>query len=274
MQKFFSSNYTKTSKFLHILVDEAQDLPGEWLTLLNEMLNKAKKSFLWIFEDPFQTVRRNTTRPDNERFTKYHLTKVFRNPHSVFEAYQHVYKSLKDYVSTNNVGSFSNDELTPPSISHDVYGMAPEYIIAETDNELKTSLLSTLNELREKGVRFSDVAVITWRVEEAKQIRRYLKSGNIDCNDADQCSQWKYNPEKPNPPVIVDSYQRFKGLESKVLIFLVSSFWEPRKQDIYVSFSRSFCHLIVIANTIVIKHIKPCNTFRELNKNIIKSFTH
>ena len=261
LERYFSSKYTNTSKFLYILVDEAQDLPGEWLTLLDAMLNQRAKSFLRIFEDPFQTVRRNATRPDNDRFTKHRLTKVFRNPHSVFEAYVHVYESLKDEVIAKNVESFSDDELSPPSIFHDVYGMAPKYINAETENQLKTSLVSTLKELQMKGVLFSDVAVITLNKHEAEKIRKYLMCEQLNCDDADhadRCTEWKNSPKRANPPVIVDTYQRFKGLESKVLIFLVPSCWEPRNQDIYVSFSRSFCYLVVIANTKVIEYIKRC----------------
>ena len=54
LRKYFQSNYTRTKKFRHILVDEAQDLPGDWLELLGELLNKKDKSNMWIFEDPFQ----------------------------------------------------------------------------------------------------------------------------------------------------------------------------------------------------------------------------
>ena len=45
LRKYFQSKYTDTKKFRHILVDEAQDLPGDWLELLRELLNK-KEDFL------------------------------------------------------------------------------------------------------------------------------------------------------------------------------------------------------------------------------------
>lgn len=239
-------------KYRHILVDEAQDLPGKWLSLLYAMLEK-KESNIWIFEDPFQVVRRNTKRPENGNFTKYSLTKVFRNTHNVFEAYQHCYKSLREQVIATEE-SFSKEELSQPCIDHDVYGLSPEYIPGENNDQLGDALVSTMKALLSKRVLFSDVAVITCGTE-VNQVRKILENGKIMWKDAD--GRRSSQPNKDNhPPVIVDSYQRFKGLEAKVLIFFIPSGWEPRPMDIYVGFSRSFCHLVVIGTSRMINDIK------------------
>ena len=254
LKKYFKSKYTNTLKYRHILVDEAQDLPGKWLALLDAMLNKNEKSDLWVFEDPFQAVRRNITRPDNTRFKKHSLTKVFRNTHNIFEAYQHCHERLrKEVISTNK--SFSEKELSPPRIHHDVYGKSPEYISVES-TQLKVSLVSSLKRLQREGVAFLDVAVVTCSTEVRDEITNYLETAGIKWENAEEGIKLKYSEIKGDPPVIVDSYQRFKGLEAKVLIFFIPSGWTPRDMDIYVGFSRSFCHLIVIGTSSVIDNIK------------------
>ena len=239
--------YTKTPKYHHILVDEAQDLPGNWLTLLKAILRKHQKSNIWIFEDPFQVVRRFVARPEMKRFEKHCLTKVLRNPHNVFEAYQHCHARLREQVPKE---SFSEGELTQPTIDHNVYGLSPEYISGESDNQLENSLVSTLKRLRRKGVAFSDVAVITCGNEVPAEVKRCLEDAHIKSEDAVESTKSK------REYVIVDSYQRFKGLESKVLVFFIPRGWTPREVDIYVGFSRSFCHLIVIGTSKIINHIK------------------
>jgi hypothetical protein len=254
LKKYFKSKYTNTSKYRHILVDEAQDLPGNWLALLDAMLNKKEKSNLWVFEDPFQVVRRNATRPDNAWFKKHSLTKVFRNTHNIFKAYQHCYESLREEVVSIEK-SFSNEELSSPSVDHDVHGLSPEYITAENDDQLKDSLLTTLKALHSQGVPFCDVAVITCATT-VSYVTEVLKAENVKCEKADKHPALKYTKNKGVSPVFVDSYQRFKGLESKVLIFLIPNGWEPRPMDIYVGFSRSFCHLVVIGTSRMINDIK------------------
>jgi superfamily I DNA/RNA helicase len=245
--------YLITTQYRHILVDEAQDLPGNWLSLLYAMLEKCEESNMWIFEDPFQVVRRNTTRQENGNFTKYSLTKVFRNTHNVFEAYQHCYRSLREQVTATEE-SFSEEELSQPCIDHDVYGLSPHYIRGENDDQLGDALVSTIKVLLNERVPFSDVAVVTCSTE-VNHVCKVLESENIMWKDADGRRTSKQNKDN-HPPVIVDSYQRFKGLEVKVLIFFIPSGWEPRPMDIYVGFSRSFCHLVVIGNSRMINKIK------------------
>ena len=155
LEKYFKSNFTKTSKYRHILVDEAQDLPGKWLKLLFAMLNKKENPCLWVFQDPFQVVRRDAELPDTHekarlRFTHCYLTKVLRNTHNIFQAYQHCYDSLCKPIS----------RLKPPAINHDVHGLPTQYIPAD-DMELHPTLISTLQELQRKKVAFYEVAVIT-----------------------------------------------------------------------------------------------------------------
>ncbi len=255
MDKYVRSRYANTSKYRHILVDEAQDLPGNWLKLLEAILRKRAQSNIWIFEDPLQVVRRNVTRPEMERFEKHSLTKVFRNTHNVFESYKHCHASLREQVPKE---SFSEEELTQPIIDHNVYGLSPEYISGESDNQLKHALLSRLQHLQQQGVAFSDVAVITCGGDEVRDdVKDYLEDARIKSENAVKATKSKYSKRKrKDPPVIVDSYQRFKGLESRVLVFFIPRGWTPRDVDIYVGFSRSFCHLIVIGTRKMINKIK------------------
>lgn len=262
MKKYFGSHYTNTPhKFHHILVDEAQDFPGNWLELLDSMLNKREKSNIWIFEDPFQVVRRNTARPSNSeidlRFARHSLTKVVRNTHNVFEAYSYCYEDLREKVSSA-MEDFSNEVLSSPTVNHSVYGKSPEYISGESAYHLRHSLVSTVKRLHEQqGVPFFDVAIITENKTEANNVTTLLRDENVKCADAEEWCQLKYSKNgKRDPPITVDSYQRFKGLEARVLIFFIPISWTPRDMDVYVGFSRSFCHLVVIGTKKVIDGIR------------------
>ena len=251
LAKYATSRYTHTPKFHHILVDEAQDLPGNWLQLLDGLLQEGK-SDICIFEDPFQVVRGNAARPRSEsaRFKKHSLTRVFRNTRNVFEAYQHCRETLRDQVCSIE-GSSSDKDLSPPTVDHNVFGLSPEYITKENDQQLKDELVFTLKRLQTRGVILLDVAVITCG-NEVRNLRHYLETKGIQCENAEK----DFKRNMPDPPIIVESYQRFKGLESKVLIFFIPLSWEPQDVDIYVGFSRSFCHLIVIGTNRVISAIK------------------
>ncbi|XP_028391637.1 uncharacterized protein LOC114516369 isoform X2 [Dendronephthya gigantea] len=260
IKKYFGSHFTYTRhKFHHILVDEAQDLPGNWLGLLDSMLNKREKSSIWIFEDPFQVVRRNTARPRNyeinQRFTRHSLTKVVRNTHNVYEAYSHCYDDLREKV-TSATADFSNEELSPPTVNHSVYGKSPEYIPGESVDQLNNLLITTIKELQEQGVPLFDMAIITCGTE-VNRVVTLLQDESIKSVNSEKWCELKYSKNgKNDPPVTVDSYQRFKGLEARVLIFFIPKGWTPRDMDIYVGFSRSFCHLVVIGTSQVIQKIR------------------
>ena len=197
-------------------------------------------------------VRRNAARPKSEssRFEKHSLTRVFRNTHNIFEAYQYCRETLRDQVREIE-GSLSDKDLSPPTVEHNVFGLAPEYITKESDKQLKEELVVTLKRLKSRGVISLDIAVITYG-NEACNLRHYLETKGIKCEKAEE----DFERNMSDPPVIVESYQRFKGLESKVLIFFIPSLVEPQDVDIYVGFSRSFCHLIVIGTNRVISAIK------------------
>ena len=52
-------------------MDEAQDLPGNWLELLDGLLNKQEKSSnMWVFEDPFQVRTIKICRTRNEQISQ------------------------------------------------------------------------------------------------------------------------------------------------------------------------------------------------------------
>jgi superfamily I DNA and RNA helicase len=256
LTKYATSRYTHTPKYHHVLVDEAQDLPGRWLELLDGIVRKTGQSHISIFEDPVQVVRRNAERPEIARFQMHSLKKVIRNTHNVFEAYEYSHESLREEAASME-RSLSDKELSPPTIEHNVYGQTPEYITEGSGEQLKHELVATLERLQSQGVVFLDIAIITCG-NEVQNVTDHLKTAGIRCENAEKAVELKYSNKrrKSDIPVIVDSYQRFKGLESKVLIYFIPPSWKPDDVDIYVGFSRSFCHLIVIGTHKTINNIK------------------
>ena len=201
-----------------------------------------------------QVVRRDANRPEIARFTSHVLTKVIRNTHNIFEAYQHCYSSLLEEVVSEEESQLSNQELCQPTIDHDVYGLSPEYITGEN----VSVLITTLKEWHDsKKVAYSDMAVITESAVEVRKTREVLEGNGIKTENAETYLKNKYKG-KSKPDLPVESYQRFKGLEAKVLIFYIPKGWAPQYVDIYVGFSRAYCHLIVIG---------PSRIINKLNQN-------
>lgn len=253
-------NYFKRDgmyKYRHILIDEAQDHSGEWLRLFKNLLNKTLASSIWVFSDSYQVVRREIDMPDKtqkEDFQERTLRKVVRNTHEVFNAYQHVFADIN-----------ATESSSKPVVEHNVYGVEPEYIVAQNEEEIQDKVLEKLKELLEKKVsnRDLEIAVITHGnshsflgPKPSDTIRKFLESNEISCTDAEEGTRMRHYKKIPRNKVIVDTVQRFKGLEAKVLIFCIVGDWKPRDVDVYVAFSRSFCHLIVIGKSDTITEIK------------------
>ena len=174
----------------------------------------------------------------------------------MFEAYQHCRETLREQVTAIET-SLSDEELSSPTIEHDVYGKSPEYITQESNLQLNNALVATLDRLQSQGVERLDVAVITCGNDACNDVREHLKTAGIKSENAEDALKLKNSKRnKSEFPIIVESYQRFKGLESKIVIFFIPSFWQPQDVEIYVGFSRSFCHLIVIGTSKMISEIK------------------
>ena len=160
---------------------------------------------------------------------------------------------LEKVVSVEE-SQLSNQELVPPTIDHDVYGLSPEYITGENVGVLITKLKEWHDS---KKVFYSDMAVITESAIEANNTRKALEENRIKTEDEETYLNNKYKG-KGKAGLYVESYQRFKGLEAKVLILYIPKGWAPQDVDIYVAFSRAYCHLIVIG---------PSRIINELNQN-------
>ncbi|XP_046846582.1 uncharacterized protein LOC124440271 [Xenia sp. Carnegie-2017] len=244
VEKYFRSKFTKTQhKYTLLLIDEAQDLSGEWIKLLQGLLNK-NKGAMYVFEDPFQNVR-GTESPQNEHFVPYFLHKVLRNTHNTFKAYKGCYEQLAIATETKH--------LSPPTVDHTVFGLEPWYKSENTKEKLQASLLSTVEELLGKGIGYDNIAIISsGGKDDMVDLVEFLTS-KIPICDAKVSNEKKKEKIKS---VIVDSYQKFKGLEAKVLIFYIPIGWTPPYEAIYVSLSRAFCLPIVLGGRKEIDRIK------------------
>ncbi|XP_046846581.1 uncharacterized protein LOC124440270 [Xenia sp. Carnegie-2017] len=238
VDKYFCPKFV-SRKYTFLLVDEAQDLSGEWIKLLEDLLIK-NKGAMYVFEDPFQNVR-GTESPQSGHFNHYSLHKVLRNTHNTFKAYKGCYEQL----------ATETGHLPLPTIDHAVFGLEPWYKSENTKEKLQARLLSTVEELRGKGIRYDDIAIISSSWGKVDLVE--FLTNKIPYCDAEESTKKKN--EKINS-VIVDSYQKFKGLEAKVLIFYIPVGWTPRYEDIYVSLSRAFCHPIVLGGGMEIDRIK------------------
>ena len=234
--------------FRYIFVDEAQDFDGDWLDVINRLRYQPvlAESSIWVFSDAYQAIRYQAqNRVITEKLEKFPvkrcLTNVVRNTHEVFKTYDYYFEDER----------FSNAQLRP-SVSHEVYGAAPKYESVLNNKEAYYAIKNEIELLRKEKIPMIDVAIIAQNQNVRDKIAKFFKHVEINWVDAIVGAKIKLGyghtvyDQVPDNPVILESLQRFKRLESKVLIFCILNDWEPRDVDLYVGFSRAFCRLVVI----------------------------
>ncbi|XP_019626083.1 PREDICTED: uncharacterized protein LOC109471245 [Branchiostoma belcheri] len=232
--------------FDHIFVDEGQDLTGKWRELLEAIQKKSicERKFRWIFFDNHQLVRLGATglsSDDQDKAIK--LNKVYRMTRSVYDQF-------KKYVYL--------ETMEPQcSIGHNIRGMCIEWDKTKGSDDPKDAKVACnyiserVKRLLDEKVEPNDICVLVRDKETADGIIKILKEDKkIACQDATQSIK-NDNPKT----IIVESIRRFKGLETKVLILYNPHCPGEDKNAVellYTAFSRSFCHVIIIAPRTVI----------------------
>ena len=244
----------------HILVDEGQDLYGQnWPSLLQHMHRRsqpaqeemsARRRYFWVMYDSNQHLYFGKKPPPSH--VEYiqgsaELSKVFRNTDNVFKQSKKYFKSL-----------MSNDR--PITLGHGVTGLPIEWddslascsVIPE-GTRLKVEIrqgaslvVNWIEKLEKEKVHPKDICVLVQNQEKQRLLRNEIERIGGNSQTADDLLENSRNC------AVVESIQRFKGLESKVVILFNPPFQGYSqfctKELLYAAVSRCSCFLVVISS--------------------------
>ena len=268
----------------HILVDEGQDLYGtKWPTLLKHIhkgfqsAQEARPGFFWVMYDVNQHLYLGKKSPRSHFDciqNNAELNVVFRNTDNIFKQSKKYFKSLMSNGS-------------PITLGHEVTGLPIEWddslascsvipegtrLVARLEDKkpqgatlvvsgeeilqgarLKEEIrqgarlvVNWIEKLEKDKVHPKDICVLVQNQEKQRLLRDEIERIGRDSQTADDLLENSRNC------AVVESIQRFKGLESKVVILFNPPFQETSqfctKELLYAAVSRCSCFLVVISS--------------------------
>lgn len=203
-------------RFDAIVVDEGQDFAPEWFLALEFLLADAFSSPFYVFADRNQAVYRDSWEPPFEGRT-FRLRRNVRNTNPIAE----------------RVSALAGEVTSAMG----VIGPDPEFLVADTDEEVDAMVRQTLHQLiGEGGLQPSQVAILCQRKEDVQRLRKQKLAG-----------QRIVSLESKVGGVVAETIHRYKGLEADACIVVLRTMSRPRDPALaYVGISRAKARLFVI----------------------------
>jgi hypothetical protein len=203
-------------RFDAVIVDEGQDFREDYWLPLEMLLRDEKESYLYVFLDPNQALyQQNSQLPIKDE--PFPLTVNCRNTRYIHEAAYKFYRG---------------DPIDPPGIEGAPIELHEKESFLEQVNDLHSYISSLIS--TEKLESRDIVVLVAGPAKNAyyKPLESRTLPGGI-----------KYSIEEHRVPntVLVDTVERFKGLESSMLMLwgLDEYYPEQDKEALYVAFSRA-----------------------------------
>ena len=245
----------------HILVDEGQDLYGtKWPTLLKHIhkgskgsAQEARPGFFWVMYDVNQHLYLGKKSPRSHFDgiqNNAELNVVFRNTDNIFKQSKKYFKSLMSNGS-------------PITLGHEVTGLPIEWddslascsvipegtrLVARLEETIPQGarlVVNWIEKLEKEKVHPKDICVLVQNQEKQRLLRNEIERIGGNSQTADDLLENSRNC------AVVESIQRFKGLESKVVILFNPPFQGDSqfctKELLYAAVSRCSCFLVVIS---------------------------
>lgn len=136
-------------------------------------------------------------------------------------------------------------------LGHLEYGLAIEWDRSLSSRDVPEKegvkvVVKHIDDLRRNKVLEKDICILVEKKEVRDRLRSELKALNVESQNAETLFE-----EDHDERVVVDSFRRFKGLESKVVILYNPPFFvcDKVKGMLYIAISRCSCYLVVITTS-------------------------
>ena len=219
-----AADYVDT-RFDAIVCDEGQDIPEDFWMPLQRVLSDFDNSPFFIFRDENQDIYRRTTSSVFEEIP-FNLEINCRN---TSEIHKYAYKYYRG-----------------PNVVAPIKSNVPiEFINKRGLIEQSELVLKKIRELvLDPGRVPSDVVVLVSSATNLLKMKNELASTPISKH-----IQWTMNHQRGANEILIESVKRFKGLESRIVVFWLddSGLASIAGEEVYVGASRARSQLIVVS---------------------------
>jgi hypothetical protein len=198
-----------------VIIDEGQDFRDEWLQALEVVVKDMKEGVLYIFYDDNQDVMSASAQYIFDLpMAKYHLSRNFRNTKAIFKQADYYYS-----------GSF-------------VRPIGPEgkelgWYVYNSYSELKKKLTERVgNLIQAEGINPGDIAILFPNITTLDSVfpKGSDRVGHYNAGNAENRSQDR---------LVLDTVRRFKGLESPVVLLLITHDVKAKTELLYTGMTRA-----------------------------------
>ena len=211
--------------FSTIIVDEGQDFKQDWWDLIQALARDDSRTKLRVFRDNNQKIRWDGDANYDSLQGPISLDTVLRNTRE---------------IGLTSVSYYDGDTIRVEGPEGDSVQWK------STENEVRDVEKLVQRFLTYEGVRPEELAILTFQALDNSRFKDLSKIAGIPVARADSGT----------PDLVVDSVQRFKGLERNVIILCGLSATQPEESLMYVGVSRAKAYLAVVGPDPCIQAIK------------------
>jgi hypothetical protein len=210
----------KKVRFDIIIIDEGQDFRPAWIAALNAALDPKGKNMVRVFYDSNQKIYAESS--GWSRGFKLSPIKLTRNLRNTRRIHELVSKFYSGYLI----------EGRGP------LGQEIRYISVDSETEIKDCVAAEVSGLiRNENSKPSDITVLTESKSQSDNVAPKGKTGGYPIQT---CETFR------DDAVILDTIRRFKGLENKIVIVILTEQMFLDEELLYIAFSRARTQLIII----------------------------
>lgn len=217
-----------------IIIDEGQDFYASWWPAIECLMDQKGRGIFRVFYDSNQAVYGNILNiPADVRLIPIRLTLNMRNTLKIHEV-------LKRYYEGHPI-----EPLGPVGLMVEwIKCKTVQALIHQTEKCVKRLFINERINLEDITILMSDNTLLeatNW-------------THNITGYPTTNCSELKKNA------VVIDTVRRFKGLESKIVILVLTQDMISKTELLYVATSRARNHLIILGLDKIVEKIFPPNS--------------
>ena len=201
-------NLIKVKPFRSIIADEVQDLSNVELRFLRSLVEE-KENDLFLVGDPYQKIyARRINFSAAGISVRGHRSKQLRINYRTSEEIKRLAITT---IKGLNYDDFDGEVETLSGYLSLFHGAAPTYEVFKTKNEEINSIITHINELKDNGLTYSEIA-IGFRTKEAlKEVKTTLHKLKIPYNDNTT------SVTNDSGGVVLSTLHGLKGLEFKAV---------------------------------------------------------
>lgn len=211
---------TRDYRYDAVIIDEGQDFQPSWWRIIDLIAGTEENGILRVFADNNQRVYNHASCiPKDVVPVSIRLIRNLRNT-------RYIHEEVQKHYSGYHIDSPFRD------------GVEVTWITVESEEEMRKAVRNRVEELIIDGeLQRRDIAILA----SSEDVLSYtVPGGKIGAYYTGKCD------DDNQTSIIADTVRRFKGLESKVVILLLSSDLVRSEELLYVGLSRARTQLTVI----------------------------